>query len=55
MGKYKPHKENCKWIPEFHNCIFEVSTPRKWAFCLYFSSIHDYWPPKTRYSSVHNA
>jgi len=23
--------------------LFEVSTPRKWAFCLYFSSIHDYW------------
>jgi len=40
-------------IPAFSICIFEVSTPRNWCFCLYFSLIHDYWPSITRNSSVY--
>ena len=33
--------------------IFEVSTSRKCCFWLYFSSLHDYWPPSTRKALVH--
>ena len=32
-----------------------VSTPRKWKFWHYFSSIHDYWTPITWNSLVHNS
>ena len=35
--------------------IIQVSTPRKWIFLLYFSSFHDYWPPTTLISLVHNS
>ena len=37
------------------NWIFWSIDPRKWRFCLYFSSIHDYWPPNTLNSLVHNS
>ena len=33
----------CIWILAFPIGIFQVSTPRKWSFFLYFSSLHDYW------------
>ena len=33
----------CIWILAFPICIVHVSTPRKWIFLLYFSSLHDYW------------
>jgi hypothetical protein len=33
--------------------IVEVSTSRKCCFWLYFSSLHDYWPPSTWKSFVH--
>ena len=35
--------------------IIQVSTPRKWSVLLYFSSLHDYWPPSTLISLVHNS
>jgi hypothetical protein len=35
------------WILAIPIGIFQVSTPRKWSFLLYFSSLHDYWPPTT--------
>ena len=35
--------------------IIEVSTPRKWSFLLYFGSLHDYCPPTTLISWVHNS
>ena len=31
------------WILAFPIGIIQVSTPRKWSFLLYFSSLHDYW------------
>jgi len=37
----------CIWILAFPIGIFQVSTPRKWRFLLYFSSLHDYGPPTT--------
>ena len=37
----------CIWILAFPIGIIQVSTPRKWSFLLYFSSLHDYWPPTT--------
>jgi len=43
------------WIFAFPIGIFQVSTPRKWSILLYFSSIHDYWPPTTLISLVHNS
>ena len=33
----------CIWILAIPNGIIQVSTPRKWSFLLYFSSLHDYW------------
>ena len=45
----------CIWILVFLIGLFEVSTQRKLSFCLYSSSIHDYWPPNTRNSLVHNS
>ena len=43
------------WILAFPIGIIQVSTPRKWSFLLYFSSFHDYWPPTTLISLVHNS
>ena len=44
----------CIGILAFPISIILVSTPRKWSFVLYFSSWHDYWPPTTLISLVHN-
>ena len=35
--------------------IIQISTPRKWRFLHYFSSLHHYWPPTTLISLVHNS
>ena len=45
----------CIWILAFPIGIIEVSTTRKWSFLLYYSSFHDYWPPTTLISLVHNS
>ena len=45
----------CIWILAFPIGIIQVSTPRKWSFLLYFSSLHDYWPPTTLIPLVHNS
>ena len=45
----------CIWILAFPIAIIQVSTQRKWSFLLYFSSFHDYWPPTTLISLVHNS
>ena len=45
----------CIWILVFLIGIIQVSTTRKWSFLLYFSSLHDYWPPTTLISLVHNS
>ena len=45
----------CIWILPFPIGIFQVSTPRKWSFLLYFSSLHVYWPPITLFSLEHNS
>ena len=45
----------CIWILAFKFGIIQVSTPRKWSFLLYFSSFHDYWPPTTLISLLHNS
>jgi len=45
----------CIWILVFPIGIIEVSTTRKWISLLYFSSLHDYWPPTTLISLVHNS
>ena len=45
----------CIWILAFPIGIIQVSTPRKWILLLYFSSLHDYWPPTTLISLVHNS
>ena len=37
----------CIWILAFPIGIIQVSNTRKWIFLLYFSSLHDYWPPTT--------
>ena len=39
-------------ISNWHNSSF---VSRKWSFLLYFSSFHDYWPPTTLISLVHNS
>ena len=44
----------CIWILVFPIGIIQVSTPRKWSFLLYYSSLHDYWPPNNLIS-VHNS
>ena len=41
------------WILVFPIGIIEVTTPRKWSFLLYISSLHDYWRPSTWNSLVH--
>ena len=48
------HTLICIWILAYPITI-QVSTPRKWRFLLYFSSLHDYWPPTTLISLVHNS
>ena len=45
----------CIWILAFPIGIIQVSTQRKWSFLLYFSSLHDYWPPTSLISLVHNS
>ena len=45
----------CIWMLAFQIGIIQVSTPRKWSFLLYFSSLHDYWPPTRLISWVHNS
>ena len=45
----------CIWILAFPICIIQGSTPRKWSFLLYFSSLHHYWIPTTLISFVHNS
>ena len=45
----------CIWILAFPIGIINVSTPRKWSFLLYFSPLHDYWPPTTLSQLVHNS
>jgi len=45
----------CIWILVFPIGIIQVSTPRKWIFLLHFSSLHEYWPPTTLISLVHNS
>ena len=45
----------CIWILAFPIGIIQVSTPRKWSFLLYFSTLHDFWPPTTLISLVHNS
>ena len=45
----------CIWMLAFPILIIQVSTPRKWSFLLYFSSLHDYWTPTTLISLVHNS
>ena len=39
-------------ISNWHNGIFDL---RKCCFWLYFSFLHDYWPPSTWSSLVHNS
>ena len=46
---------NCIWIFAFPIGIIQVSTPRKWIFLLYFSSLHDFWPPTTLIVLVRNS
>ena len=46
---------NFLWIFEFPIGIIEISTSSKWCFWRYFSSLHDYWPPSTCNSLVHNS
>jgi len=45
----------CIWILVVPIGIIRVSTPRKWSVLLYFSALHDYWPPSTLISLVHNS
>ena len=44
---------NCIWILAFPIGLILVSIPQNWSFLLYFSSLHDYWPPTTLISLVH--
>ena len=39
-------------ISNWHNSSFDST---KMKFLLYFSSLHDYWPPTTLISFVHNS
>ena len=45
----------CIWILVLLIGIIQVSIPRKWSVLLYFSSLHDYWPPTFLISLVHNS
>ena len=44
----------CIWILAIPIVIIQVSNPRKWSFLLSFSSLHDYCPPTTLFSLLHN-
>ena len=46
---------NCLKISVFPIGIVEVSTSSNWCFWIYFSSLHDYWPPSTWNSLVHTS
>ena len=41
------------WILAFPIGIILVSTPQKWIFLLYISSLHEYSPPTTLVSLIH--
>ena len=43
----------CIWILEFPIGIIQVSSPGKWSFLFYFSSLHVYSSPSTLISLVH--
>ena len=43
------------WILVFPIVVIQVSTSRKWSVLLYFSSLHNYWPPSTLISLVPNS
>jgi len=43
------------WILVFSFGVFQVSTPLKWCFLFYFSSLHYYWPQSTFISLVRNS
>ena len=45
----------CVWILLYPIGIIQDLTPRKWNFLLYFSSLHEYLPPNTLISLVHNS
>ena len=45
----------CVWILVYAIGIIEVSNPRVWSFLFYFSSLHDFWPPRTWNSLVHTS
>jgi len=49
------HTLICIWILVYAIGIIQVSTPRKWSFLLYFSFLHDYWPPSTLISLLNNS
>jgi hypothetical protein len=46
---------NFLWILVFPIGIIDVSNSRKCCFWLYFSTLHDYWPPRTWNSLVHTS
>ena len=43
----------CVWILVFPIGIIQVSNPRIWSVLIYFTILHDYWPPSTLISLVH--
>ena len=45
----------CILILAFPVGIIQVSTPRKWIFLIYLSSLHEHWLPTTLISLVHNS
>ena len=45
----------CIWILVFQVRMIEFSTSRKCCLWRYFSSFHDYWPPRTWNSLVHTS
>ena len=45
----------CIWILAIPIGIIQVSTTRKRIFLIYYSAFHDYWPPTTLISLVHNS
>ena len=45
----------CLWILLFPIGIIEVSNSLKCCISLYFSSLHDYWPPSSWNSLVHTS
>jgi hypothetical protein len=46
---------NCLWMLVFPIGTIEISTSRKCWFWLYFSYLHDCWPPSTWNSLVHTS